>query len=83
LVGTDGERGKGAVAAAGRIRHCRGGLVPDSRHEGVGRLEDATAFIRTNPLNEAQPMLNECIGLVLSIDIQPPSGAELDAGRVV
>ena len=48
----------------------------DNPHEL--RQVTATAFFRTDLLNEAQPMLDECVGLLSPIDTPPP-GVEVQS----
>jgi hypothetical protein len=47
-------------------------LVPDSRHEGVGRLEDATAFVITYSCGGPKPTLDERNALLSPTETQLP-----------
>jgi hypothetical protein len=85
-----GSVGKEPMAAAGRIRLSRGGLAPIPDHAGVGRSEDATACVGTDPWlglvrtipglkNEiSTPATKTCRPPAMSAD--PGAGARIASG---
>jgi hypothetical protein len=48
------------------------GLGADDSSDEAGWSAAGTAFFGTDPLKDAQPMLNECIGLESPIQVKIP-----------